>query len=175
MLLKLWRLLMPDEQLVDRRTDQWQKIGFQGDDPSTDFRGMGMLGLDQLIFFAQFDVDNCHRVLSLSHHPTMGFPFAICGITISALCKNLLLDDLLKDHFYNTMVDLGPLTMDQFHQVYCKVFTLFAAFWAAVEPESVMEFNEVKRRFVTGLEAYLHRLDANLLNARLEDLPTLAV
>lgn len=40
-LLKLWRLLMPDQSLGARITKQWQDIGFQGDDPMTDFRGMG--------------------------------------------------------------------------------------------------------------------------------------
>lgn len=38
-LLKLWRLLKPEEQLEKRVSKQWQDIGFQGDDPMTDFRG----------------------------------------------------------------------------------------------------------------------------------------
>lgn len=38
-LLKLWRLLMPTEPLEKRITKQWQDIGFQGEDPMTDFRG----------------------------------------------------------------------------------------------------------------------------------------
>lgn len=40
-LLYLWEQLMPDEKLTARVTKQWQDIGFQGDDPKTDFRGMG--------------------------------------------------------------------------------------------------------------------------------------
>ncbi|KAL3090934.1 hypothetical protein niasHS_007309 [Heterodera schachtii] len=167
-LLRLWKLLKPEEALEGRITDQWQQIGFQGDDPATDFRGMGMLGLDQLVFFAQFDLDNCQRVLSLSNHPIIGFPYAICGITITALCKELLFDDLLKNHFYNAL-DQPSLSEDHFHQVYCRVFSLFADFWVFVRPSSVMEFNVVKQRFVEHLERYLRRLDANLLNASLED------
>lgn len=38
-LLKLWRLLMPTQPLDKRVTKQWQDIGFQGEDPMTDFRG----------------------------------------------------------------------------------------------------------------------------------------
>uniref|UniRef100_A0A914GWU0 ELMO domain-containing protein n=1 Tax=Globodera rostochiensis TaxID=31243 RepID=A0A914GWU0_GLORO len=168
-LLRLWKLLKSEEPLTGRRSEQWQEIGFQGDDPATDFRGMGMLGLDQLVFFAQFDTANCHRVLSLSYHPTIGFPFTVCGITITALCKELLFDNLLKNHFYNAL-EQPPLGMDHFHQVYCRVFILFADFWVFVRPSSVMEFNVVKHRFVEHLERYLRRLDANLLNASLEDL-----
>lgn len=88
---------------------------------------MGILGLDQLVFFAQYDVENCLRVLLLSHHPVIGFPFAVCGITITALCKELLFDDLLKNHFYNAM-EQPPLTMDHFHQVYCTRFGGFIFF-----------------------------------------------
>lgn len=35
--------------LVNRVTKQWQSIGFQGQDPKTDFRGMGILGLENLL------------------------------------------------------------------------------------------------------------------------------
>lgn len=39
-LLRLWNLLMPTQPLERRVSKQWQDIGFQGDDPMTDFRGM---------------------------------------------------------------------------------------------------------------------------------------
>ncbi|KAL7079474.1 hypothetical protein ACQ4LE_000992 [Meloidogyne hapla] len=167
-LLRLWALLKPNEPLISRLSNQWQDIGFQGDDPSTDFRGMGILGLDQLVFFAQYDVDNCRRVFSLSLHPVYGFPFAICGITITALCKELLFDDLLKNHFYNVL-EQPPLKMDHFHQVYCCVFRLFADYWEWEKPESVMQFNLVKRRFVKFIEEYLENSEANLIVAKIED------
>lgn len=38
-LLKLWNLLMPTQPLENRITMQWQDIGFQGDNPMSDFRG----------------------------------------------------------------------------------------------------------------------------------------
>lgn len=39
-LLELWQLLMPTQPLEARVTKQWQDIGFQGDNPMSDFRGM---------------------------------------------------------------------------------------------------------------------------------------
>jgi len=48
-LLELWTLLQPDRPLLTRVTKQWQDIGFQGEDPKTDFRGMGILGLQNLV------------------------------------------------------------------------------------------------------------------------------
>ena len=50
MLFQLWELMKPDEQLTNMISLQWQDIGFQGKDPSTDFRGMGMLGYTYFFF-----------------------------------------------------------------------------------------------------------------------------
>ena len=46
---QLWALLMPLEELADRYSKQWEEIGFQGKNPATDFRGMGILGLHCLM------------------------------------------------------------------------------------------------------------------------------
>ena len=48
-LLSLWRGLRPDIALEQRKCKQWKEIGFQGEDPATDFRGMGILGLENLL------------------------------------------------------------------------------------------------------------------------------
>jgi hypothetical protein len=40
---------MLDRKLDERISDHWAELGFQGKDPATDFRGMGVLGLDQLL------------------------------------------------------------------------------------------------------------------------------
>ena len=48
----LWKHLQPDRELTSRLSNDWGDIGFQGEDPKTDFRGMGMLGLRNLSFFA---------------------------------------------------------------------------------------------------------------------------
>jgi hypothetical protein len=168
LLLKLWRLLKPDEELKTRRTNQWQDIGFQGDDPATDFRGMGILSLEQLCFFAQFDAHNCQRSLKISLDPRIGFPFAICGITITAMLRELLYEDLLKNHFFNALKT--PPTMDNFHQAYCHIFTLYCDFWDYEHPSSVMMFNLIKQKFVIHLTEYLRRGTANLFEVTLEDI-----
>ena len=42
------KLLMPGRELGSRINSSWKDIGFQGEDPKTDFRGMGILGLSNL-------------------------------------------------------------------------------------------------------------------------------
>lgn len=112
---------------------------------------MGVLALDQLLFFAQYDVASAQSTLSLSNHPTFGqdllsihlfltklfkqnirflahrvfhsfrFPMALAGITLTAMARKLLMDGYLKNHFYNTIK--GPPTMDNFHHAYCEVLS----------------------------------------------------
>lgn len=48
-LLELWNHLMPNQVLESRVSSLWKDLGFQGDDPKTDFRGMGLLGLENLL------------------------------------------------------------------------------------------------------------------------------
>ena len=48
-LLELWSCLMPGKELKSRVNSAWKELGFQGDDPKTDFRGMGLLGLENLL------------------------------------------------------------------------------------------------------------------------------
>ncbi|CAG9533807.1 unnamed protein product [Cercopithifilaria johnstoni] len=158
-LLKLWGLLMPKEDLEARMTDQWMKIGFQGHDPSTDFRGMGILSLEQLIFLAQYDVAHAQSILSLSNHPLYGFPMAVTGINLTALVKRLLQGNALKMHFYNTLCDTP--TIDNFHHVFCQVFKLFCAFWTRRKPELIY-FNKIKDDFETQLMDHLYSEEANL-------------
>ena len=62
-LLELWNLLKPDSPLPARRTDEWQKIGFQADDPATDFRSPGVLGLALLYYCAKFHTQRSATLL----------------------------------------------------------------------------------------------------------------
>ena len=56
---QLWQLYKPESQLESRQCSQWGELGFQGQDPATDFRGMGVLGLDQLLLVAVICVCVC--------------------------------------------------------------------------------------------------------------------
>ncbi|KAF2346543.1 ELMO domain [Trinorchestia longiramus] len=70
---KLWKALKPDATLQNIVSKQWQEIGFQGDDPCTDFRGMGLLSLENLLYFAETHESAARHVLSRSCHPIYGY------------------------------------------------------------------------------------------------------
>ena len=77
-----------------RETDQWGDIGFQGRDPATDFRGLGLLSLSNLCYYALHHTDEAiHCLLSWpmrairnrqSDVTRGGYPMAITGIQLSA-------------------------------------------------------------------------------------------
>ena len=152
-LLKLWSLLMPNQPLCSRVTKQWQEIGFQGDDPKTDFRGMGILGLDNLLYFAEEYPGPAMHVLSHSNHPRYGYAFAIVGINLTSMAYYLLKDGIAKTHIYN--VSHGVPTIKLFHQLYCYLFYEFDRFWIEAKPRNVMDFSMIKQKFENSIRTAL--------------------
>ncbi len=119
--------MMPGEPLEERIGDQWSKIGFQGKDPATDFRGMGLLGLDDLLYMAKNHPSLCSRILSASHHVQAGFSMAIVGINLTDMALNMVRNRTLQYHFY-----LYGIAKDVYHEFYCAslIFAPFEIFFS---------------------------------------------
>lgn len=160
MLLKLWDLLMPAVKLESRVNKQWGDIGFQGDDPKTDFRGMGLLGLTNLVFFSENYTEEARQVLSHANHPKQGYSYAIVGINLTEMAYSLLKSGALKPHFYNTVA--GKPELQHFHQLYCYLAYEFDKFWLSEEPESIMEFNQYREKFHSQVKTHLQDSDVSL-------------
>ncbi|XP_065354211.1 ELMO domain-containing protein 2 [Calliphora vicina] len=154
-LLELWKNLMPEQPLDGRISKQWQEIGFQGDDPKTDFRGMGMLGLENLLYFAREYKEAAQHVLLHSMHPTLGYTFAIVGINLTAMAYRLLKNGDAKTHFYNVAQSTKkPCSLVHFHKFYCYLLFEFDRFWLESEPADIMDFREIYQSFeITIMEA----------------------
>lgn len=159
-LLQLWNLLKPDEQLQTRISKQWGNIGFQGDDPKTDFRGMGILGLENLLYFATEHSDAARHVLLHSNHPNYGYSFAIVGINLTSMAYHLLKNESLKVHFYNAV--RGRPVMYHFHYVYCYLFYEFDKFWLAEKPRDIMEFSRIRAKFEESILKKLEKCKTKL-------------
>ncbi|ESO93809.1 hypothetical protein LOTGIDRAFT_209335 [Lottia gigantea] len=143
-LLKLWTILMPDTKLKSRISKQWTDIGFQGEDPRTDFRGMGILGLNQLLYFGEKYTTEARHVLSQSHHPQYGYSCAIVGINLTSMIYNQLKSRKLRTHFYNKP---SSACIDDFHEIYCYLFQEFNKFWFNEKPKDIMEFSRLRDKF----------------------------
>ncbi|KAF7710117.1 ELMO domain-containing protein 2-like [Silurus meridionalis] len=161
MLLQLWDLLMPSVKLESRITKQWGNIGFQGDDPKTDFRGMGMLGLVNLVFFSEKYTKAARHVLSHANHPSLGYSYAIVGINLTEMAYSLLRSGALRPHLYNTVA--GKPLLHHFHQLYCYLAYEFDKFWLEEKPASIMEFNIYREKFHDKVKELLLEPEVSLV------------
>jgi hypothetical protein len=113
---------MVDIPLEGRITRQWGQIGFQGSDPATDFRGMGMQGLDDLLYYAKIHPASARRTLKCSLHPVSWYPFAIVGINITQYAVQILLTRKLQYYLFQ----YGS-TRKMYSEFYCKLKHAFSA------------------------------------------------
>jgi len=100
MLRTIYRQLTSTTLDCPRYGDHWEQIGFQGTDPSTDLRGVGLLGLVQATYLVTTpeilpftcDVYNQSRV---EGHE---FPFMVLSLNITRIALHVLRDGLLNKH-----------------------------------------------------------------------------
>ncbi|BFZ14495.1 hypothetical protein BsWGS_17534 [Bradybaena similaris] len=159
-LVQLWNVYN-DVPLPQPVGQHWTDLGFQGLDPSTDFRGMGMLGLEQLIYFALTYPAEARQVLSQSHHPKYGFSFAIVGINITEMGYTLLYKRRLRSHFYG--LEKSDPGLGDFHQVYCYLLYEFTQFWQSEKPRDIMEFSRLREKFRKNVQKALKEPKVRLL------------
>jgi hypothetical protein len=97
---KLWNVYMPDTpRSLNRLSDEWGELGFQGKDPATDFRGMGILSLLQLIYFAEHYPTQARGLLTFSNDSTSAyFPFAATSINMTALVVEFFTETRFHQH-----------------------------------------------------------------------------
>ncbi|KAL5719299.1 hypothetical protein ACHQM5_012098 [Ranunculus cassubicifolius] len=80
----LWDVSFPEEELHGLISEQWKEMGWQGKDPSTDFRGAGMISLENLLFFARtYPKREGDRTL-------WEYPFAVAGVNITFMLLQML-------------------------------------------------------------------------------------
>lgn len=92
--------LPTDANPVKDSDRDWKLLGFQSNDPSTDFRGMGILGLHQLVYFSTKRSSTAFMILSESKNRNRYFPFAVTGINITQFLLQLLTETRLHQLFF---------------------------------------------------------------------------
>ena len=70
------------------RGEAWKRIGFQGDDPTTDFRGMGLLSLRCLVFMGE----RCQQLVRqlVDAQDTRPYPLCAAGVNVVAMICDAL-------------------------------------------------------------------------------------
>jgi hypothetical protein len=151
LLLRLWVALKPGMEPPGSGGD-YGDLGFQnGLKPGTDFRGMGLLSLEQLVWFAEKRGRDAREVLLFSCHPTRYYPFAATGVNITQLCLGLLregrLDRILSSNCGNDDNGVNGDKLSKFHSVFAELFVRFSELWETEKPENVLAFPTIFRRY----------------------------
>jgi len=138
---QLWDTMFPGVTRSARITNEWDELGFQGTDPATDFRGMGILGLLNLLYFAK-TYNQISRDILLDSKGKYEYPYAITGINFTATIVKLLNQRKLNVYFLNNGCNLK-----YFSELYCKIFIEFNDFWNKSKPANIFEFSTIKTKF----------------------------
>eukprot|EP00096_Caligus_rogercresseyi_P015451 TRINITY_DN7885_c0_g1_i1.p1 TRINITY_DN7885_c0_g1~~TRINITY_DN7885_c0_g1_i1.p1 ORF type:complete len:231 (-),score=30.22 TRINITY_DN7885_c0_g1_i1:559-1251(-) len=97
-LLTLYKQLTGNRFDVPRYGDHWEDIGFQGNDPATDLRGVGLLGLVQPLFLVTHPSLKSLALdfFRLSQSESQNFPFLVLSLNVTRMALTALRDDLLN-------------------------------------------------------------------------------
>ncbi|KAF5749136.1 ELMO/CED-12 family protein isoform 1 [Tripterygium wilfordii] len=155
---QLWRLAYPDRELPSLKSELWKDMGWQGADPSTDFRGGGFISLENLIFFAKQYPASFQTLLHKRNgtRAEWEYPFAVAAINISFMLVQMLDLRSGKPSTEAGIRFLELLKEDEmaFDNLFCVAFQMMDAQWLA-KRASYMEFNEVLKSTRTQLEREL--------------------
>ncbi|TYI94078.1 hypothetical protein E1A91_D02G178400v1 [Gossypium mustelinum] len=168
----LWSATYPGKELHGLISDQWKEMGWQGRDPSTDFRGAGFISLENLLFFAKTFSTSFQCLLKKQggNRSTWEYPFAVAGVNITFMIMQMLdLDASVKPRTFIRSVFLQMLSENEwaFDLLYCVAFVVMDKQWLE-KNATYMEFNEVLKSTRTQLERELLMDDV----LRIEDMPS---
>ncbi|KAM3242597.1 hypothetical protein ACQJBY_054927 [Aegilops geniculata] len=88
----LWCASFPGTELRGLISEQWKEMGWQGKDPSTDFRGGGFISLENLLFFARNYPKSFQELLRKQNgdRAIWEYPFAVAGVNITFMLIQML-------------------------------------------------------------------------------------
>lgn len=138
---ELWQLLLPgEERNGGRYSKDWGRIGFQQSDPSSDFRGGGILGLDQLLYLARTRSPVARRMITEPRAETKRYPWACVGINLTMEAKRILEERKIDAGLYGKATGEAIVV---FNELYADMFEILHARWVAAKPENVLAFPPV--------------------------------
>lgn len=91
---QLWKLAFPGTEAPPGiRSAQWKEMGWQGEDPGTDFRGAGLVSLHNHLYMARTESDTFYCLLKKidGERSEWEYPFAVAGEPSSCVLTGELL------------------------------------------------------------------------------------
>jgi len=125
-LVTIYRKLTLDYRQCPRLGSHWQEIGFQGTDPATDLRGVGILGLYQLLYLIlNPDREQLAKdIYKLSLDKHQNFPFAAMSTNITSIALQALRMGRL-----NKAINSSNNVQETFNSFYVDLFFIMYQIW----------------------------------------------
>lgn len=168
---ELWYAAFPESDLHGLVSEQWKEMGWQGNDPSTDFRGGGFISLENLLFFAKRYSKSFQQLLRKKggRRATWEYPFAVAGVNITFMLIQMLDLRSSKPSSWMGASFLRILAEEEmaFDLLYCVAFKVMDTLWLTMHA-SYMEFNVVMKATRAQLEQELTMESVG----RIEDMPS---
>ncbi|XP_024940627.1 ELMO domain-containing protein 3-like [Cephus cinctus] len=121
MLRTVYRSLVQEEN-VDF---DWEKIGFQSNSPGTDLRGVGMLGILQMLYLCL----NCSVLMEFLYVTSIDkyntFPFAAVGLNMTRITLSVLRYEKLNKEINKNGV------FEAANKFYASIFYAFGKLWVS--------------------------------------------
>jgi hypothetical protein len=163
---RLWKVAFPGINCPpgdDIKSAQWKVMGWQGEDPASDFRGGGFLSLELLTYFGEREPEIFESLMKKTNgnRSEWEYPFAAAGVNITYMLTEIL--ELKNTNTNNKQSSsravvgfLKLLETDEYvlETLFIESFVLLDNVWLE-QQASYMEFNqclrEVKERVTTTL------------------------
>lgn len=150
MLEDLWQLLLPgQEREGGRYSKEWGRIGFQQSDPASDFRGGGMLGLEQLLYIASTRTSVAQRMISQPVAEASRYPWACVGINLTIQAIRILEARKIDTSLYGKSEEDA---MQIFNGLYADMFEVLHDRWIRAKPENVLAFPPVLKETLAAID-----------------------
>ncbi|XP_064950392.1 uncharacterized protein LOC135603632 isoform X2 [Musa acuminata AAA Group] len=167
----LWYYAYPGVELHGLISNQWKEMGWQGKDPSTDFRGGGFISLENLLFFAKNYPKSFHALLRKQEgvRAMWEYPFSVAGVNITFMLIQMFDLQAGRPRSMVGAIFLKLLLENEraFDMLYCITFKMMDQQWLAMHA-SYMDFNLVMKSTRRQLERELLLEDTQ----RIEDMPS---
>ncbi|GMR42772.1 hypothetical protein PMAYCL1PPCAC_12967 [Pristionchus mayeri] len=147
-----------------RTGSHWQTVGFQGTDPSTDLRGVGILGLLQLHFLVSewgLPDDQLITILQLAQDSQQNFPFAVVGLNFTSLIVSKL-----KSGELNGLANINNSFLETINGIYRGCYIAFYRDWKGTA-KTILDFNYALKK----IDQSLSKDPSGLYNYKWVDMP----
>ncbi|BGO99933.1 hypothetical protein JCM10021v2_003611 [Rhodotorula toruloides] len=169
---ELWSILKPEAELPSMSGKHWQEVGFQNVSPATDFRGVGMLGMQAFLYFARTYRDRAAEIVDEAiGGGESWYPLALASIHMTAFALDLATSRDLQ-LFLLRAVQTRPETasaassdaltkdadvdIEPFLRIASDLLLLFHSHWRQ-GGFTVMQFEQTSKAFQAALRPWIRR------------------